>query len=270
MTLVLIDGDILLYKAAHAVEREITWPDGEVTRQADEHDAAEIFESKLKAILTDVGSDNYIVCLSDKENFRRELLPAYKANRKDLKRPLALKAVRNHVILKHNVAIYPRLEADDVLGILATQSTERAVIVTLDKDLAQIPVDIYNPDTRKWSRAAKRDCERLFYMQVLTGDTIDNYSGCAGIGPSKAAKILSDPRRTLRVEHVLTSGKRKGEVEIRWGEGEPCSMWEAIVDQFLKAGQTKEDALTQARVARILQSSDYQDNEIILWGKQYE
>lgn len=270
MTLALIDGDILLYKAACAAETKVKWPDGEYTFSSDLPRAKSIFDKMLATILKDTKPTDHLVCISDTVNFRKEIAPDYKAHRKVLHKPEHLNEMREYALGTTKAVVLPRLEADDVMGIYATADGAKAFIVTLDKDLAQIPADIYNMDTKKWSRAKYRECDKLFMTQVLTGDETDNFKGCQGTGPAKAAKILTNPRRIQPVEHTLKGGPRKGQTEIRWVVGEPCSMWEAVVDQYLMAGMTLQDALVQARLARILQAEDYINDEIILWGKQYE
>jgi DNA polymerase-1 len=73
----------------------------------------------------------------------------------------------------------------------------------------------------------------------LTGDAVDNYKGCPGIGKKKADILL-------REEGVK---------------------WKTVVDAFAKAGLDEFAALTQARVARILRAEDYnfKNEEVLLW-----
>ena len=87
------------------------------------------------------------------------------------------------------------------------------------------------------------EADRWFYMQTLTGDATDGYSGCPGGGPKKAEAILE-------------------------AAGE--NPWPAIVAAYEKAGLSEEAALQQARVARILRASDYnfKKKEPILWKPQ--
>lgn len=89
----------------------------------------------------------------------------------------------------------PGLEADDVLGILATHSTlvkGEKIIVSHDKDLGQIPglhLNPMSPDEGVY-RIAPAFARRLLAYQVLVGDSTDNYPGRPGCGPVKAEKIL--------------------------------------------------------------------------------
>lgn len=272
MTLALIDGDILIYKAACAAEKEVRWPDGVWTYQADEKDGIDIIKQKLASILKGCKADEYIVCFTDEdENFRKAINPAYKSNRNSLRRPLILKAMRNYCLLNLPCAVYPTLEADDVMGILATipENKSHSVIATIDKDLAQIPVPVYNIDTQNISKPGNRDGIRLMYRQVLVGDVIDGYYGCPGIGDTTAETILDDPFKWEQYEHVFKSGPKKGQSEMRWRKGASCTTWESIVSHFEKAGLTEADALVQARCAYILQAEDYKDGKVKLWEPMY-
>ena len=269
MTLALIDGDILIYKAACAVEQEFRWPDGVWTYHADENKGIRLVKERLGAILEATEARTHLVCFSDAEkNFRKDVYPAYKSNRKDQRKPLILKALRDYCLLNMPTIDYPALEADDVMGILATSPDimGEVIIVTIDKDLNQIPVTIYNPDTQEFSKPEHRDCDRLVLEQTLTGDTVDGYPGCPGVGPVGAQEILDNPHTWVEYEHVFKSGKRKGLVETKWKQGEPCTQWEAIVAAYEKEGLTEADALVQARCAYILQATNYNDDgEIKLW-----
>ena len=91
-------------------------------------------------------------------------------------------------------------------------------------------------------------------MQTLTGDTTDGYTGCPGIGPKTAEKIL---------QAALAEGTT---------EANPAQLreiyWQHVVKAYAKAGLSEEEALTQARVARICRNSDYdfKTKQVILWS----
>jgi DNA polymerase-1 len=89
-------------------------------------------------------------------------------------------------------------------------------------------------------------------MQVLTGDTCDGYSGCPGIGKKKAEKILNEAIDSYSGDFVT-----KEEF-----------IWSFIIPAYLSKGLSEEDALTQARVARILRKDDYdfKKGEVKLWS----
>jgi DNA polymerase-1 len=77
-----IDGDILAYQIATNNEQPTNWGDGLWTLHADEGSCIQ----QLDAVIDDLGSnlsaDDYVVALTDKNNFRKDVLPTYKSNRK--------------------------------------------------------------------------------------------------------------------------------------------------------------------------------------------
>jgi len=237
----LIDADILLYRAASSVENEVEFEEDVWVLWTDENEAIEAFTNSVASLLEQADTYGYLLCFSDSKNFRKDLLPSYKGNRNSRK-PMGFKSIRERVIeeYKHKVIIKPMLEADDCIGILATQSPDEYAIWSADKDLKQIPGKHLTEEG--FVAVSQQEADRFFYQQVLTGDTADNYKGCPGIGPVKAEKILS----TMAA------------IEAPWTH---------VVDTYLNAGLTEADALVQARVARILRRSDWdEDNqEVKLW-----
>ena len=233
----LIDADILLYKAASSVENEVEFEPDVWVMWTDVDEAVSAFDISVTNLIEQQAFAGTLLCFSDALNFRKNILPSYKGNRTSRK-PMAFKAIRERVMNEwrdSGIVIKPNLEADDCLGILATQNTD-FVIWSADKDLMQIPgKHLINGQIETVSQ---EDADLFFYRQVLTGDTVDNYKGCPGIGPVKADNMLA--------------------------KGKP---WETIVAAYEKAGLTEDDALVQARVARILRDSDWNQDtqEVILW-----
>ncbi len=242
----LIDGDILAYQAAAGVEKVICWDTDVCLPVAHLTDARVVFEDRLTALLKELKTTSYIIALSDAENFRRKLLPTYKSNRSDKPKPVALKFLKEAILADHPTYLRPGLEADDILGILSTAKrqvpADEKIIVSLDKDLRSIPGLFFHLDERELETITEEQANRWHMTQTLTGDQTDGYAGCPGIGPKKAAAILDG----------LTTYDE---------------MWPAVVAAYTKAGFGEDEALTQARVARILRAADYdfKNKEIKLW-----
>lgn len=238
MSTLLIDADILVYRAISSVEQETEWEPDVWTLTADLNDAREAFEEMLHFTVAEGGDREFKLCFSDSKNFRKDLNPTYKGNRAGVRKPVGFKAFRQQIIEKYDGIIKPSLEADDVIGILATKPGTDFIIVSADKDLRTVPgahlIDSYVVNI------GQSEADLAFYMQVLTGDQADGYPGCRGIGPKKAEQILA---------------KADG------------SYWSAIVSTYEKNGLTEEDALLQARMARILRWSDWNSGtqEVRLW-----
>ena len=168
---------------------------------------------------------------------------------------------------------WDNMEADDVMGILATDPTYlpdyQKVIVSIDKDMKTIPdTYIYNPDKdyQPWLNS-KEDADKWFLSQAIGGDSTDGYPGCCGLSVESAAAFLGDPWFWESYDHTFKSGPRKGATQEKWRKAEPRDVWSNVVSLFIKAGQTEEEALVNARVARICRHEDYDqaEGEVKLW-----
>ena len=137
----LIDGDILIYKIATANEVNTHWGDGLWTLHCDENKCKFEVDAHIDELGSNFEADDYVCALTDKNNFRKDILPSYKDNRKQRRKPMVLNALREYVMKKHNGVMWKNLEADDVMGIMATEPhpTEDRIIVAIDKDMRQIP-----------------------------------------------------------------------------------------------------------------------------------
>ena len=241
----LIDADILAYQAAVAVENPIKWDDDLWTLHAYESDAVVKFVDHLNSILEKVGTSEYVLTFSDSENWRKEVLPTYKANRSGTRKPMVLKALREWAMETHPYEMCPTLEGDDVLGILATGKKYKpgeVVICSLDKDFKTIPGRHYNFGRDEFFNIDTDQARYWHMMQTLTGDSTDGYAGCPGCGPKTAEKIL--------------------------GSLDPREYWKGVVKAYAAAGLCEDEALVQARVARICWASDYdfKKKQVKLWN----
>ena len=87
-------------------------------------------------------------------------------------------------------------EADDLIGIRATQIGPYAVVASIDKDMLQIPCIHYNLWKKTWTKVSEWDGLLFFYEQILTGDKADNIIGLHGVGPVKAKKVIEGATKT--------------------------------------------------------------------------
>lgn len=270
MRTLLIDADVVAYQCASSVEQAIEWEDGYWTWHCNEDEVKAAIEQSIERLMDELGGDDYKLCLTDSaRNFRYDVLPTYKANRKSVKKPLVLKSIREWLIEEKGAYLKPRLEGDDVLGILATWRKLKGekVIVSIDKDMKSVP-GLYVRDLETGIvEISEAEADRWHMIQTLAGDPTDGYLGCPGIGLERAIKAVEEMTKLVPYEHTLTRGPRKGETEIRYSEEPTDNLWDVVVSRFEAAGMTEEDALQQARVARILRASDYdfKKKEPILW-----
>lgn len=241
----LLDADGILYAAAL---KGVILCDGEQLQLLDDEFIYQDCLDRAEAQAEWLGDcDKVFLCLSARTTFRKRILPSYKENRKEGTRPITLNALRTRVLEEglgsFKVYLIDDLEADDACGIMATTFQAQGyetVIVSPDKDLLQIPGMVLTPKPNGkdpvFSEVTKERGDRWHIYQLLVGDTVDNYKGCPGIGPKRAEALL---------DHAESKGWTIPRI---WGE---------VVDQFTLKGLTEEDALVQARVARILRAEDW-------------
>ncbi|WP_339771451.1 hypothetical protein [uncultured Pseudosulfitobacter sp.] len=271
--IVLIDADVYAYKAAAAMEVATDWGGGYWTWHCDATEVEKRVMSMVEETMDNLNGDEYRLCLTDNDkNWRLDVLPTYKGNRAATKKPLVLRHIKDWLIEEHDAIIRPRLEGDDILGIFATWDAIKGekIIVSLDKDMKTIP-GLYCRDalTNKPEvmEISEEEAAKWHLKQTLSGDTTDGYTGCPGIGVDTAAKIIESGTLKVPYEHTLKRGPRKGEVETRFKDDQTDDLWACVVSHYEAAGLTEEDALVQARVARILHRDDYdmKQKEPILW-----
>lgn len=245
-TVLLIDGDVFVYQIGLAVERVVDWGDDLWVNYSDLKDAKEALISRVESLIETLQADSVRFALScpTEEGFRRQLCPTYKANRADARKPLVHGPLREWLAAEHDTIMRPRLEADDILGILATQPTdEERIIVSIDKDFAGVPCKFYRTtsETPFVVSITPDDARRFHAIQTLTGDRSDGYTGIPGVGPKTAEKILDGLK--------------------------PDEFWPAIVKAYDEAGLPEKTALQTARLAYILQHGDYcpEKGRINLW-----
>lgn len=240
----LIDGDEYVYVACAAVEYEAPWDDQNVILASNKEEAWDCLESMVAYVKEAVGDVKETVWAFGSGSFRRALYSGYKAKR-DKRPPLCLSSIKERVLSEHDCYSWEGLEGDDTLGILATNgSFENPVIVSQDKDMLTIPGTLWREESLVY--VSLGDADYHWMKQTLTGDTADGYPGCPGVGPVNAEKLLN---QFVRPE----------------GGFETKAAWEAVVRTYEAKGLTFDDALTQARLARILRASDYEGQEVKLW-----
>jgi len=266
---VLVDADIVAFQVAAATQGNFNFasdfdddaPEEETIITTNVEGAWEAFQQSIDRIQEDTGAGAGVILTltCPKGNWRKDVLPTYKGNRKKTERPLVLEEIRARAEANYETYIRDRMEADDVLGILQTNRAAMpfdTVIASIDKDLLTIPGKHWDFRKRKAETMNPAQSNYFFLTQCLTGDVTDGYKGCPGIGPKKAAAILEPylcdtPSNRLGIDVSMT----------------PQVWEEAIVPTYAKANLTEEDALVQARVARICHSSNYnfKTKEVILW-----
>ena len=233
----LIDADFIVYKNCAAAETEVDFGDDVILVTSNFSDAYKATERELTKLKNKFGSfSDIILFFSDSENFRKKILPEYKGHR-NRKKPCGYKRVISELKKEYKVIIKPTLEADDTMGIYATKYPGN-IICSPDKDMKQIPGKLYNFD--ETFTVSKEEGAKWHLIQSAAGDQTDGYPGVPGIGVKRATTIFES----------------KG------------YSWKTAVKAFTDKGLTEEDALVNARLARILTADDYDfdKKEPILWA----
>ena len=232
----LIDCDYIVYKCCAAAETEIDFGEDVIVVTSQFSEAMKCVEKEFKRIRDEFPFyDEMILFFTSPNNFRKKILPEYKGHR-NRKKPCGFKRVINELKKNYKVIIKDGLEADDSLGIYATKYPDN-IIVSPDKDMRQIAGKLY--DFKETVEITPDEGAKWHLIQTMAGDNTDGYSGVPGIGIKRAEQIF----------------KLKGYT------------WKAVVETFEDKGMTEEDAITNARLARILTSNDYdhEKKEPILW-----
>jgi len=206
-TLYLIDGHAQFFRAYHAIRTRMTSP---VTKEPT--NATFGFVGMILKLLRTLSPDYLAVAIDvsgDKETFRSEIYPEYKANRDAPPEDLFPQVDRCIALLKAigvPVVGVEEFEADDTVATLAARLTKanpdlRIRIVSKDKDLAQLlqkdRIEIYDVHTDEVTDVAKLKEDKgitpaqVIDMLALMGDTVDNVPGVPGIGPKTAAELIS-------------------------------------------------------------------------------
>lgn len=202
-TRILIDGDLLLFQRMAAAETTHNFGDdlwGYLCdhRQAIGHFSADVADY-VYCILQeyeDAAPERVRPCLffSSAVNWRKKVMPVYKLARKGTRKPCGWEHAIQTLSAMFDTYIGDGLEADDGIGLAATNPAMhgRTVIVSGDKDLRTIPGYHLNPNDLDAGviTVTKDEADRFWLIQALSGDRTDGYPGAAGVGPVKADRIL--------------------------------------------------------------------------------
>lgn len=204
--LVLIDGHALVFRAYYAYPASLT------NKEGVQVNAIYGFSSMLLSVIKELHPEYMAVAFDlDKPTFRHLEYVGYKAQRPEADMELTnqLEGVKK-VVKNLNIPIFEveGFEADDVIGTLARQASQKevleTVIVTADKDAWQLVVDekvlVYVPARGKIPAKIynEKDVEeklgvkpnQVVDLKALMGDSSDNIKGVTGIGPKTASQMI--------------------------------------------------------------------------------
>lgn len=242
-TLVLFDGDIIAYRAGFAAEKRVYFdtrnpPEKggssfstkkEALKEVDkEHldyqrdleplenalqNAKSLINGSLEVLkdshgMADVKYVTFISGNDQKPNFRTKVDPEYKANRDPKHKPTYLKELVDYLVKNHGGFVTQGCEADDFFGHAQSDAIQNGmvpVIVSIDKDLAQLPGIHYNLVKNELVDISKEDATLVFWRQMLEGDSVDNIKGVVGIGKVKAKKCIPAKTTDEEAKKIVTA-----------------------------------------------------------------
>uniref|UniRef100_A0A7D5FNJ9 Exodeoxyribonuclease n=1 Tax=Escherichia virus LS3 TaxID=2743777 RepID=A0A7D5FNJ9_9CAUD len=185
-----LDGDYLVFSSMAAAEDETDWGDDIWTLICDHAKARRILENTIAEIVKKrkAWKDAKIVmCFTDDYNWRKDVLPTYKANRKGSRKPVGYKKFVAEVMAdqRFNSFLRPTLEGDDCMGIIGTRpqivGCDHAVLVSCDKDFKTIPnCEFFWLTTGEILSHTTAEADYWHMEQTIKGDTTDGYGGIPG------------------------------------------------------------------------------------------
>jgi 5'-3' exonuclease len=235
MTTVLIDGDIVAYRAAAGAQVVSPFDEDKCVASTDMDKMKRSADEYIERCMTATGSESCIVCLTERgREYRKELWPGYKAHRASEKPALLYDAVA-YLQEDWPTLSIPTLEADDVMGIYGSRDKNEYIVATEDKDLKTVPCRLFNPGYPKLGikNISKLAADRFFMWQTICGDTTDGYKGAIGVGPKSVFALLVMKAKSIDYA------------------------WDIVLKAYRKAGMSVHDALLNARLARILRDGEW-------------
>lgn len=193
---------------------------------ATEEGAQLLLDARLRRVLAQAeeryGSMEVELYLSGKINYRHLLDHTYKGNRDAVQKPHWNGRLRNYIQDKYGARVTKTWEADDEVGIRATELGDRAVICSVDKDLRQVPGHHIVLGKGHLHVTERGGLMRL-YTQILAGDSTDNVRGCWQVGAEGAFTYL----------HACLD--EVGSVEEMSLASMELVLWQAVVAKYQQA-----------------------------------
>lgn len=197
--LILIDGSSYLYRAFHAYPG--TMSNGDIPTNA-----VYGVVNMLRSMMRQFASDRIAVIFDAKgKTFRDDMYPEYKANRPPMPDDLRCQIEPLHNVIRAMglpLISIPGVEADDVIGTLASQASAMGMpvlISTGDKDMAQLVDDNVTLINTMTNVVMDREGviekfgippELIIDYLALMGDKVDNIPGIPGVGDKTATALL--------------------------------------------------------------------------------
>ena len=159
-------------------------------------------------------TNDVILVVGDKNNWRKQYYPDYKANRKDKEKPPMYEIILNELYNRYEVVSLPNLEADDTCRIISEDNQNyptRKILVSIDKDFHSFPCELYDPLHDRQYVINNEEAGYNLMKQIIMGDKADNIQGLEGYGEVKTTKFLDSEPHIL--DDVKELFREKGQLE---------------------------------------------------------
>ena len=198
--ILLIDGNSILNRAYFALPALND-------KQGRNVNAVFGFINIMLKVCQDYAPDKLVVAFDMRgHNFRKDIYPEYKANRKGMPDDLAMQMpVLHDLLAKMSVTVVEKagVEADDIIGTITMDNGYENYVVSGDRDMLQLvspsvtvlltkrgvtEVESVDPETLK--SVYNLTPSQVIEYKALRGDTSDNIPGVRGIGEKTAMSLL--------------------------------------------------------------------------------
>jgi 5'-3' exonuclease len=187
--IVIVDADYLPFKAGHPGKDEF----GDKNPDLSEEEAVERLNEIIMKLYLSIEKyfiiDSFYLITKGRNNFRKQIDPDYKKNRKgDI--PEIVLFLDNYLRDNLNAIPAPSGEADDLVYTLSKKLNHEGIVVSPDKDLLQIPSIIYNPNKDKWVKIDQTTADYNLALQCVMGDAVDGVNPFPKVGIKTAENIV--------------------------------------------------------------------------------
>ena len=279
----LLDGDMLAFSSCAALEY------GKDPEDVNWNDIAENMAGRIQYMKRTLGIEKMRIFLTSDYNYRYDINSGYKANRVDSWRPYNLKNAKAYLKSMYDAEEIYGLEADDLMSIYQDKQNNSTVIITLDKDLKQVPgchftwetqhhgevrqivtslghlEEIIKVSTSGTKKKEYKGSGFLFFMhQCLVGDSTDGVLGCAvkevvQIKSGKKAGELQEKRKGIGAQEAYLALK---DCETQGAAFQKVAkLYQAIFPESL----WKQMLLINARSVHMLNKLPDEEGVITLW-----
>lgn len=157
----LIDADTLIFFAVHNKK------DSLIVKSL--QDCKDHMNDLISNIMKFTKATHYLLFLTVGRNFRYEIYPEYKGNRKGLEKPQYFDQIKEYLITNYNAVFKFGLEADDLCLIYKNKYSD-SFLCSSDKDIINLEGECFDYKNFKWIRTSKEEADLYFWTSMIVGE----------------------------------------------------------------------------------------------------